>query len=175
MKITRFLSQLFVLFFAVLAISPGAIAASKYVSLVPDARMHAGMIVIRAQQRFLYFVIDSEHAIRYPIAVPKSGKEWSGYAHIEGKYEAPAWAPPAEVKHDHPELPDYIPGGAPNNPMGAAAMTLDRGQYAIHGTTQKMRGSIGSAASYGCIRMYNEDVADLFSRVSVGTEVLMIR
>ena len=77
------------------------------------------------------------------------------------------------VRADHPELPEVIPGGAPNNPMGTRAMVLDSGEVAIHGTTQKMRGSIGSAASYGCIRMLNEDVADLYGRVHVGTRVIM--
>ncbi|MCC2108739.1 MAG: L,D-transpeptidase, partial [Hyphomicrobiales bacterium] len=84
-------------------------------------------------------------------------------------------APPAVVKRDHPELPNLIPGGSPRNPMGVAALTLNRDQIAIHGTTRSMRRSIGSAASYGCIRMYNEDVADLYNRVSVGTQVVMLR
>ena len=79
------------------------------------------------------------------------------------------------MKHDNPRLPDLIPGGSPHNPMGVRALTLDREEIAIHGTTQAMRASIGSAASYGCIRMYNEDVVDLFDRVSVGTPVIAIR
>ena len=87
----------------------------------------------------------------------------------------PAWSPPAEVKRDNPRLPNVIAGGAPNNPMGARALTLDRSEIAIHGTTPSMRASIGSAASYGCIRMYNEDVIDLYNRVSVGTRVLAVR
>jgi lipoprotein-anchoring transpeptidase ErfK/SrfK len=134
-----------------------------------------GTIVINAPQRKLYFVLNNESAIRYPIAVPKSGKEWSGSATVNGKFVNPDWIPPPCVKADHPELPDFIPGGAPNNPMGARAITLDRSQVAIHGTTKKMRRSIGSAASYGCIRMRNEDVIDLFNRVSIGTPVLMMR
>ena len=79
------------------------------------------------------------------------------------------------VKRDHPELPDLIPGGSPHNPMGARAITLDRDEVAIHGTTAAMRASVGTAASYGCIRMYNEDVIDLYDRVSVGAEVVMTR
>ena len=81
----------------------------------------------------------------------------------------------AVVKRDHPELPDLIPGGSPHNPMGARAITLDRDEVAIHGTTAAMRPSVGTAASYGCIRMYNEDVIDLYDRVSVGAPVVMIR
>jgi lipoprotein-anchoring transpeptidase ErfK/SrfK len=106
--------------------------------------------------------------------VPKSGKEWSGYAAVNGKYVNPDWSPPSIVKQDHPELPNFIHGGSPRNPMGVRALTLDRDQVAIHGTTAKMRASIGSAASYGCIRMLNEDVADLYDRVSVGSPVMMV-
>ena len=134
----------------------------------------AGTIVISQTARRLYFVLDSHSAIAYPVAVAKPGKEWSGYARVDGKYVEPAWAPPTVVKRDHPELPDLIPGGSPHNPMGAAAITLSRYQVAIHGTTQHMRRSIGTAASYGCIRMYNEDVVDLYQRVNVGTPVLAV-
>ncbi len=133
-----------------------------------------GSIIIDARTRKLYFVIDEETAIRYPIAVPKKGMEWSGEARVNGKFVAPDWVPPARVKADHPELPNFIRGGSRNNPMGARAITLDRFQVAIHGTTAKMRRSIGTAASYGCIRMRNEDVIDLFDRISIGTPVLMV-
>ena len=133
-----------------------------------------GTIVINAKERSFFFVVSEGAAIRYPIAVPKHGKEWSGTAAVNGKYANPDWAPPPSVKVDHPELPDFIRGGSPNNPMGARAITLDRFQVAIYGTTKKMRRSIGTAASYGCIRMLNEDVIDLFDRVRVGTPVLMI-
>jgi lipoprotein-anchoring transpeptidase ErfK/SrfK len=132
-----------------------------------------GWIVINARQRSLYFIIDEGIAIRYPIAVPKRGKEWAGEAQVNGKYVRPDWMPPPEVKADHPQL-DFTRGGSPNNPMGARAITLDRFEVAIHGTTMKMRRSIGTAASYRCIRMLNEDVIDLFDRVSIGTPVLMI-
>ena len=160
-----------VLFFAPKA----STAAERVVPFAQSGDLRPGTIVISARQRSLYLVLDSARAIRYPIAVPKSGKEWSGYARVNGKYANPDWAPPAIVKRDHPELPNLIPGGSPHNPMGVAALTLDRDEIAIHGTTRSMRRSIGSAASYGCIRMYNEDVADLYSRVSVGAQVVMLR
>ncbi|MDE2363308.1 MAG: L,D-transpeptidase [Hyphomicrobiales bacterium] len=150
-------------------------AAERTVPYAQAGELRPGTIVISARQRALYYIVDGAQAIRYPIAVPKRGKEWSGLAHVNGKYEHPDWAPPASVKRDHPELPNLIRGGAPNNPMGVAALTLDRDEIAIHGTTRNMRRSIGSAASYGCIRMYNEDVADLYSRVSVGAPVVMVR
>ena len=135
----------------------------------------AGTIVISQGARKLFLVIDSRSAVAYPVAVAKHGKEWSGYAKVDGKYVEPAWSPPESVKRDHPELPDVIPGGSPHNPMGARAITLDRDEVAIHGTTAKMRASVGTAASYGCVRMLNEDVIDLYDRVSVGAPVVMIR
>ena len=98
---------------------------------------------------------------------------WVSGLLVLGKYVQPAWTPPAEVKADNPKLPDVIPGGAPNNPMGVAAMTLSGGEYAIHGTNRPE--SIGKFASYGCIRMLNQDITDLFERVDVGTQVVVMR
>jgi lipoprotein-anchoring transpeptidase ErfK/SrfK len=109
------------------------------------------------------------------VAVPKPGKDWMNLTYVTGKYWQPDWVAPGAVRNDHPELPPMIPGGAPNNPMGLAAITLQQSEIAIHGTSNKMRSSIGTAASYGCIRMLNEDVRDLFSRVSVGARVLKTR
>lgn len=82
---------------------------------------------------------------------------------------------PQMVRRDHPRLPNFIPGGAPNNPMGARAILLDRDEIAIHETTRAMRASIGTGASYGCIRMLNEDVIDLYDRVAVGASVTMTK
>ncbi len=134
----------------------------------------SGTIVISQSARKLFLIVDSQRAIEYPVAVAKRGMEWSGFARVQGKFVEPAWSPPALVRRDHPELPDVIPGGSPHNPMGARAITLDRDEVAIHGTTRTMRASIGTAASYGCIRMLNEDVIDLYDRVSVGAPVVMI-
>ena len=159
---------------AALAIGLGvAVAEARPVVGFPSDYA-AGTIVISQTTRKLYFVLDPQSAIAYPVAVAKPGKEWSGYARVDGKYVEPAWAPPTIVKRDHPELPDLIPGGSPHNPMGARAITLDRDEVAIHGTTAAMRPSVGTAASYGCIRMLNEDVIDLYGRVSVGAPVVMI-
>lgn len=149
-------------------------AAGKVVAIPANVDLQPGSILIRERERALYFILDRSRAIRYPVAVPKAGKKWSGYARINGKHAYPAWAPPADVKRDNPHLPDLIPGGAPNNPMGVAALTLTRDEIAIHGTTQAMRSSMGTAASYGCIRMLNEDIADLYQRVGVGTLVLLV-
>jgi lipoprotein-anchoring transpeptidase ErfK/SrfK len=133
----------------------------------------AGTIVISMSQRKLFYVLADGRAIEYPVAVAKPGKEWFGPTEVAGKYTDPPWSPPASVKRDHPNLPNLIPGGSPRNPMGVAAIVLQRNQIAIHGTTPRMRASIGTRASYGCIRMYNEDVADLYDRVAVGTPVVM--
>ena len=132
-----------------------------------------GTIVVKTNERRLYLIVDSDRAIRYPVGVGKAGKQWAGTARIEGKYRNPAWAPPADVKRDHPNIPEVIAGGSPSNPMGVAAMTLNGGQYAIHGTNAP--GSIGGFVSYGCIRMFNADITDLFDRVGVGTRVVVTR
>lgn len=136
-----------------------------------QAGISPGTIVIRTGERRLYYVRGDGTALRYPVAVGKPGKQWFGEARIDGKYVRPAWSPPAEVKRDNPRLPSVIPGGAPNNPMGARALTLDLDEYAIHGTNRP--GSIGTYASYGCIRMHNQDIVDLYERVSVGTRVVV--
>lgn len=149
-----------------------AAGAASAREVVPFGDASAGTIVISVSQRKLYLVNGDGTAIRYPVAVGKPGKQWFGTARIDGKYVAPAWSPPWEVKRDNPRLPNVIAGGSPHNPMGAAAMTLAGGQYAIHGTNRPS--SIGTWASYGCIRMYNQDVVDLYERVDVGTPVLMM-
>jgi lipoprotein-anchoring transpeptidase ErfK/SrfK len=133
----------------------------------------AGTVVVRTAERRLYYVIGDGRAIRYPVGVGKAGKQWAGVTRIDGKYVAPAWSPPREIRRDKPSLPDVIPGGSRKNPMGAAALTLAGGEYAIHGTN--VPSSIGGSVSYGCIRMYNQDVVDLYSRVSVGTTVMVVR
>jgi lipoprotein-anchoring transpeptidase ErfK/SrfK len=131
----------------------------------------AGTIVIKTSQRRLYFVQGDGRAIRYTVGVGRAGKQWFGNSRITGKYLKPAWSPPADVKRDNPNLPNVIPGGTPRNPMGAAALTLSGGEYAIHGTN--VPGSVGGFVSYGCFRMYNQDVVDLYGRVSVGTPVII--
>jgi lipoprotein-anchoring transpeptidase ErfK/SrfK len=163
---------------ALLATTGAAFANATIARSVPGVAglaIEAGTIVISQSQRRIYLTQDGGSAISYPIAIGKSGKAWLGWSRVNGKYVQPAWSPPAEVKRDNPRMPDVIPGGSPNNPMGARAMTLDRSEIAIHGTTAAMRKSIGSAASYGCIRMYNEDVIDLFDRVNVGAPVLAVK
>jgi lipoprotein-anchoring transpeptidase ErfK/SrfK len=130
-----------------------------------------GTIVVRTNERRLYLILEPGRAVRYPVGVGKAGKQWAGTTRIDGKYRQPAWAPPAEVRRDNPRIPNVIAGGSPANPMGVAAMTLAGGEYAIHGTNRP--GSVGGFVSYGCVRMYNEDITDLYQRVSVGTTVVV--
>ena len=130
-----------------------------------------GTIVIKTSQRRLYYVLGGGQAIVYPVGVGRAGKQWQGTSFIDGKRLKPAWSPPDEVRRDRPSLPAVIPGGVPGNPMGAAALTLSGGQYAIHGTNAP--GSIGGFVSYGCIRMHNADILDLYERVHFGTPVVV--
>ena len=108
------------------------------------------------------------------IAVGRAGKAWQGETFVQGKFVSPAWTAPWVVLRDHPNLSRIIPGGSPRNTVGAAAISLNLSEVAIHGTSANMRRSVGTAASYGCIRMYNEDVVDLYHRVEVGTPVVAI-
>ncbi|WP_029583862.1 L,D-transpeptidase [Bradyrhizobium sp. URHD0069] len=130
-----------------------------------------GTIVVKTNERRLYLVVDESRAVRYPVGVGRAGRQWTGVTRIDGKYRNPAWSPPSEVRRDKPSIPDVIPGGSPRNPMGVAALTLEGGAYAIHGTN--VPGSIGGFVSYGCIRMLNEDITDLYRRVSIGTRVVV--
>ena len=156
---------------ASVAMSSGAQARPEMVDI--NGEYAPGTIVVKTHERRLYFILDSGRAMRYPVGVGKAGKQWAGTTTIDGKYRNPAWSPPSAVKRDKPNMPDVIPGGSPRNPMGVAAMTLAGGEYAIHGTN--VPGSVGGYVSYGCIRMLNDDITDLYSRVSVGTTVVVTR
>jgi lipoprotein-anchoring transpeptidase ErfK/SrfK len=147
-------------------LTPSAAGAHETVSFKEGS---AGTIVIRTNERRLYYVLGGGQAIRYPVGVGRAGKQWAGTSFIDGMRMKPAWSPPDDVRRDKPSLPAVIPGGSPGNPMGAAALTLSGGQYAIHGTNSP--GSIGGFVSYGCIRMYNADILDLYQRVHFGTPV----
>ena len=133
-----------------------------------------GTIVVKTNERRLYLVVDPGHAMRYPVGVGKAGMQWAGTAFINGKYIKPAWSAPASIRRDYRSLPVVVPGGSPHNPMGVAAMTLSGGgEYAIHGTNAP--GTIGGFVSHGCIRMFNEDITDLYNRVGIGTRVVVVR
>jgi lipoprotein-anchoring transpeptidase ErfK/SrfK len=154
----------------------GSILASEPARAAPElvalsGGYSPGTIIVRTSERRLYLVLGGGAAVRYKVGVGRAGKQWSGVSHVDGKYMYPAWAPPADMLRDRRFAPRVIPGGAPNNPMGVAALTLAGGEYAIHGTNAP--NSIGGFVSYGCIRMYNHDIADLYQRVSVGAPVVV--
>ena len=155
--------------FAVLSISSSGARETVHFS-----GYSAGTIIIKTNERRLYYVTTDGTAIRYPVGVGKAGMTWTGTASIDGKYIKPAWSPPDMIKQENPRIPDVIPSGSPANPMGAAALTLSGGgQYAIHGTNRPA--SIGRFVSHGCIRMHNRDIMDLYNRVSLGTPVVVLR
>jgi lipoprotein-anchoring transpeptidase ErfK/SrfK len=130
-----------------------------------------GTIVIRTRERRLYYYLNGGKALRYPVGVGRAGMQWSGTSYISGKYLSPAWKPPADIRREKPGLPGVVPGGSARNPMGVAAMTLAGGEYAIHGTNRPS--SIGGFVSHGCIRMYNDDITDLYDRVGYHTTVVV--
>ncbi len=130
-----------------------------------------GTIIIDTPNTYLYLVLAGGKAIRYGIGVGREGFTWSGVKTIERKAEWPDWTPPPEMIARSPYLPRFTAGG-PGNPLGARAMYLNGSFYRIHGTNAPA--SIGSRATSGCIRMVNEDVIDLYSRVNVGTKVVVL-
>ena len=156
---------------ASIAMSSAAQARPELVEI--DSEYAPGTIVVKTHERKLYLILEYGRAMRYPIGVGKAGRQWAGTTKIDGKYRNPAWSPPSAVRRDKPDMPDVIPGGSPRNPMGVAAMTLAGGEYAIHGTN--VPGSVGGFVSYGCIRMLNDDITDLYRRVSIGTTVTVTR
>jgi lipoprotein-anchoring transpeptidase ErfK/SrfK len=155
--------------FAICSVHPAAVLARP----LPELSGYGpGTIIVRTHERRLYYVTGNGHALKYTVGVGKAGMTWTGTAYIAGKYIRPAWSPPEDIRRENPGIADVFPSGSPRNPMGAAALVLDRGEYAIHGTNAP--GSIGHFVSHGCIRMYNSDVMDLYSRVSVGTKVVVL-
>lgn len=130
-----------------------------------------GTIVVRTSERRLYLVLGGGRALQYVVGVGRAGVQWAGASRVEGKFIRPHWAPPPEIRRDRPDLPAVIESGSPANPMGAAALTLVGNSYAIHGTNKP--NSIGRFVSYGCIRMHNEDILDLYDRIRVGTPVVV--
>jgi lipoprotein-anchoring transpeptidase ErfK/SrfK len=159
-----------ILIMAAAIVSPhGARAAAR--DVVAFSGFAPGTIVVKTSERRLYFVIDNSRALRFPVGVGRDGMTWSGSARVEGKFIRPAWSPPDMIRRENPRLPEVIPGGAANNPMGDAALTLRGGEYAIHGTNRPS--SIGGFVSHGCIRMYNSDIRELYRLVSIGTPVVV--
>jgi lipoprotein-anchoring transpeptidase ErfK/SrfK len=140
----------------------------------------SGTIVVDTRSRFLYYVMGNGKAIRYGIGVGKQGFAWKGEAYVAWKQEWPTWHPPAEMADRKPEVAKYVEKGMEpgiTNPLGARAMYLfdDKGHdtmFRLHGSPEWA--SIGTAASSGCIRLMNQDVIDLYSRVRPGKNTRVV-
>jgi lipoprotein-anchoring transpeptidase ErfK/SrfK len=134
-----------------------------------------GTIVIDTHNRYLYLVLEGGQAQRYGVGVGREGFGWSGRVKVGRKAEWPTWTPPAEMRRRQPYLPVSMPGG-PDNPLGARALYLHDGGrdtlYRIHGSNEPW--TIGHAVSSGCIRMRNEDVIELYNRVPIGANVVVM-
>ena len=138
-------------------------------SIVPLTGYRPGTIVVKTNDRRLYYVLKGDKAWEFPVGVGKQGWAWFGRAAVEAKYIKPAWQAPPELHRG--SYGPVIEGGSPRNPMGVAALTLRKGEYAIHGTNNPK--SVGGFVSHGCIRMYNKDITKLYAMVSVGTPVIV--
>jgi lipoprotein-anchoring transpeptidase ErfK/SrfK len=128
-----------------------------------------GEIIVSFGDRRLYFITRPGEAISYPIAIPRDQDRWQGVTKISDKKVNPPWRPTADMLAENPRLPTWVPGGHPMNPLGVRALYLGASSYRIHGTDAPW--TIGTAASKGCIRMYNQDVLDLYPRAQIGTKV----
>lgn len=128
-----------------------------------------GQIIVSFGDRRLYFVTRPGEAMSYPIAIPRNEDRWEGVTAVSTKRVNPSWTPTPTMIAENPRLPRWVPGGHPMNPLGVRALYLGSSMYRIHGTDAPW--TIGTAVSKGCIRMYNQDVLDLYPRVSVGAAV----
>jgi lipoprotein-anchoring transpeptidase ErfK/SrfK len=128
-------------------------------------------VVIDTGNTFLYLVLNGREALRYGIGVGREGFTWSGEQSVTRKTEWPDWRPPSDMLSRQPYLPRFMAGG-PGNPLGARAMYLGETEYRIHGTNNP--DTIGQRVSSGCIRLTNEDIADLYSRVQIGAKVIVL-
>ncbi|MEQ1649839.1 MAG: L,D-transpeptidase family protein [Hyphomicrobiaceae bacterium] len=133
------------------------------------ANVPAGQIIVSFGDRKLYHVTGRGQATAYPIAIPRDQSRWQGLTSVTQKRENPSWTPTPTMRAENPRLPMWVPGGHPMNPLGVRALYLGSSAYRIHGTDAPW--TIGSAVSKGCVRMYNQDVLDLYPRVAVGTKV----
>jgi lipoprotein-anchoring transpeptidase ErfK/SrfK len=129
----------------------------------------AGQMIASFGDRKLYYIVRPGEAIAYPIAIPREQSRWQGVTSVSSKRENPSWTPTPTMRAENPRLPMWVPGGHPMNPLGVRALYLGSSAYRIHGTDAPW--TIGSAVSKGCIRMYNQDVLDLYPRVNTGAKV----
>ncbi len=165
-------------FFPFFGASPGNNYGSSYYGSGPiprevvsfPSRYAPGTIVVNTTEYRLYLVTGNGQAIRYGVGVGREGFGWHGVHRIVAKREWPDWTPPKQMLRRRPDLPHHMEGGEAN-PLGARALYIGGTLYRIHGSNEPE--SIGHAVSSGCIRMVNEDVVDLYSRVPVGATVIV--
>lgn len=143
-------------------------AASRCVVSFPTEHA-AGQLIVSFSDRRLYHVVETGRAISYPIAVPRPEHRWQGAQRISRKRVNPSWRPTAQMRREDPDLPSVVPGGAPENPLGARAIYLGKTLYRIHGTDAPW--TIGTNVSRGCVRMHNEHVIELYNKVRPGMKV----
>ena len=160
-------------------VDPGVDHTARDADLPPELRRQSvyyrteqppGTIIVNTHDRYLYLIMGNGVALRYGIGVGRDGFQWGGVQKITLKREWPDWVPPPEMIERQPYLPRWM-AGVPGNPLGARAMNLGATVYRIHGTNAPE--TIGQAVSSGCFRLVNDDVIDLYSRVPVGTKVLV--
>ena len=136
-----------------------------------SSQFPVGQIVVSFGDRRLYLVTRTGEAISYPIAIPRNEDRWEGTTTVTDKRINPSWTPTPTMVAENPRLPRWVPGGHPMNPLGVRALYLGASAYRIHGTDAPW--TIGTAVSKGCIRLYNQDVVDLYPRVPIGAPVLV--
>jgi len=160
-------------------VDPGVDHTARDADLPPELRRQSvyyrteqppGTIIVNTADRYLYLIMGNGVALRYGIGVGRDGFQWGGTQKITLKREWPDWVPPPEMIERQPYLPRWMAGG-PGNPLGARAMNLGATVYRIHGTNAPE--TIGQAVSSGCFRLVNDDVTDLYSRVPLGTKVMV--
>jgi hypothetical protein len=136
-----------------------------------DPKYGKGQVIVSFTDRRLYYITQPGEAFSYPIAVPREQSRWAGVTSVSQKRENPSWTPTPTMVKENPRLPRWVPGGHPMNPLGVRALYLGSSMYRIHGTDAPW--TIGTAVSKGCIRLYNQDVLDLYPRVTVGAKVVV--
>lgn len=131
------------------------------------------VIIVSLSDRRLYYVHRKGAALSYPIGVPTGRAMWTGVQRVSRKKVNPPWTPTAQMRRENPALPAHVRGGDPRNPLGVRALYLGSTLYRIHGTDAPW--TVGQNVTHGCIRLYNNDVIDLYNRVRIGTKVIVTR
>lgn len=130
-----------------------------------------GTIIVSFADRRLYYVHRTGGALSYPIGVPSGRATWAGTLRVSRKAVNPGWTPTASMRRENPKLPGHVKGGDPRNPLGVRALYLGNTLYRIHGTDAPW--TVGQNVTHGCIRLYNNDVIDLYKRARIGTKVIV--